>query len=148
VKALERARAGVDAKVAVHICYGYGIEANITWKKTLGDVWRQYERTFPLLAASSIDQVSLECANSHVPIELIALLKGKDVLVGAIDVASTRVETPEDVAKVIRSALKYVPKERLFPCTNCGMVPLARDVAAGKLAALGAGAALVRKELV
>jgi 5-methyltetrahydropteroyltriglutamate--homocysteine methyltransferase len=148
VKALERARAGVKAKVAVHICYGYGIEANITWKKTLGDVWRQYEQTFPLLAASSIDQVSLECANSHVPIELIALLKGKDVLVGCIDVASTRVETPEDVAKVIRDALKYVPKERLFPGTNCGMVPLARDVAAGKLAALGAGAALVRRELV
>jgi 5-methyltetrahydropteroyltriglutamate--homocysteine methyltransferase len=148
VKALERAREGVKAKVAVHICYGYGIEANITWKKTLGDVWRQYEQTFPLLARSTLDQVSLECANSHVPIELIGLLAGKDVLVGAIDVASTRVETPEDVAKVIRDALKYVPKERLFPCTNCGMVPLARDVAAGKLAALGAGAALVRSELV
>jgi 5-methyltetrahydropteroyltriglutamate--homocysteine methyltransferase len=147
VAALERARQGVAAKVAVHICYGYGIEANITWKKTLGDEWRQYEQTFPLLAKSSIDQVSLECANSHVPIELIALLAGKDVLVGAIDVASTRVETPQEVATVIRSALKHVPKERLFPCTNCGMVPLARDVAAGKLAALGAGAALVRAEL-
>ncbi len=148
VKALERARQGVKAKVAVHICYGYGIEANNSWKKTLGDEWRQYEQTFPLLAKSTIDQVSLECANSHVPIELIGLLAGKDVLVGAIDVASNRVETPEDVARVIRSALKYVPKERLFPCTNCGLVPLARDVAAGKLAALGAGAALVRAELV
>ena len=148
VAALERARQGVKSKVAVHICYGYGIEANIAWKKTLGQEWRQYEQTFPLLAKSSIDQVSLECANSHVPIELIGLLTGKDVLVGSIDVASTRVETPEDVAKVIRQALKYVPKERLYPCTNCGMVPLARDVAAGKLAALGAGAALVRAELV
>jgi 5-methyltetrahydropteroyltriglutamate--homocysteine methyltransferase len=148
VAALERARQGVDTTVAVHICYGYGIEANNQWKKTLGDEWRQYEQTFPLLAASSLDQVSLECANSHVPIELIAMLKGKDVLVGCIDVASPRVETPEDVARVIRSALEHVPKERLFPCTNCGMVPLARPVAEGKLAALGAGAALVRKELV
>ena len=148
VAALERARQGLECKTAVHICYGYGIEANIVWKNTLGAEWRQYEQTFPLLAKSSIDQVSLECANSHVPIELIGLLKGKDVLVGCIDVASTQVETPEDVARVIRSALKYVPKERLFPCTNCGMVPLHRDVAAGKLAALGAGAALVRKELV
>jgi 5-methyltetrahydropteroyltriglutamate--homocysteine methyltransferase len=148
VAALERARAGLKCKTAVHICYGYGIEANIVWKKTLGNEWRQYEQTFPLLAKSSIDQVSLECANSHVPIELTALLQGKDVLVGAIDVASTRVESPEDVARVIRSALKFVPKERLFPCTNCGMVPLHRDVAAGKLAALGAGAALVRRELV
>jgi len=148
IAALERARRGVRCKTAVHICYGYGIEANNNWKKTLGDSWRQYENTFPLLAKSSIDQVSLECANSHVPIDLIALLEGKDVLVGAIDVATTRVESAEDVARVIRSALKFVPKERLFPCTNCGMVPLHRDVAAGKLAALGAGAALVRRELV
>jgi len=148
VSALERAREGVTCKTAVHICYGYGIEANNVWKKTLGDEWRQYEKTFPLLARSSIDQVSLECANSHVPIELIALLEGKDVLVGSIDVATKRVETPEDVAKVIREALKYVPKERLYPCTNCGMVPLPREVAAGKLAALAAGAALVRRELV
>jgi len=148
IAALERARQGLRCKTAVHICYGYGIEANIVWKNTLGTEWRQYEQTFPLLAKSSIDQVSLECANSRVPIDLIALLEGKDVLVGAIDVANTRVETPEDVAKVIRSALKFVPKERLFPCTNCGMVPLHRDVAAGKLAALGAGAALVRRELV
>jgi 5-methyltetrahydropteroyltriglutamate--homocysteine methyltransferase len=132
----------------VHICYGYGIEANIKWKESLGSQWRQYENTFPLLAKSCIDQVSLECANSHVPIDLIALLEGKDVLVGAIDVATSRVETPEDVAKVIRAALKHVPRERLYPCTNCGLVPLSRDVAAGKLAALGAGAALVRAELV
>ena len=148
VAALERARQGIACTTAVHICYGYGIEANIVWKKTLGNEWRQYEQIFPLLARSSIDQVSLECANSRVPIELIGLLEGKDVLVGAIDVATTRVESAEDVAKVIRAALKYVPKERLFPCTNCGMVPLPRDVAAGKLAALGAGAALVRRELV
>ncbi len=148
IAALERAREGLACKTAVHICYGYGIEANIVWKNSLGKEWRQYEQTFPLLARSSIDQVSLECANSRVPIELIALLEGKDVLVGAIDVATTRVESAEDVAKVIRSALKYLPQERLFPCTNCGMVPLPRDVAAAKLAALGAGAALVRRELV
>jgi 5-methyltetrahydropteroyltriglutamate--homocysteine methyltransferase len=148
IAALEKARAGVTCKTAVHICYGYGIEANVQWKKTLGNEWRQYERTFPLLARSSIDQVSLECANSRVPIDLIALLEGKDVLVGCIDVASVRVETAQDVANVIRSALKHVPRERLFPCTNCGMVPLSREVAAGKLAALGAGAALVRRELV
>jgi 5-methyltetrahydropteroyltriglutamate--homocysteine methyltransferase len=148
IAALERARAGVTCKTAVHICYGYGIEANIVWKKSLGNEWRQYEQTFPLLAKSGIDQVSLECANSRVPIDLIALLEGKDVLVGAIDVASKRIETPEEVAKVIREALKHVARDRLYPCTNCGMVPLPREVAAGKLAALGAGAALVRSELV
>ncbi|HSD00304.1 MAG TPA: methionine synthase [Casimicrobiaceae bacterium] len=145
--ALERAARGLDCTTAVHICYGYGIKANIEWKKTLGSQWRQYERTFPHLAASSIDQVSLECANSQVPIDLLALLDGKDVLVGAIDVATERVETPEEVAQVIRSALRYVPADRLLPCTNCGMVPLSREAARGKLQALGTGAALVRREL-
>src|SRR5439155_1194235 len=147
VRTLERAAAGIRCTTAVHICYGYGIKANIEWKKTLGGEWRQYEQTFPLLAGSAIDQVSLECAHSHVPIELIGLLAGKDVLVGAIDVATERVETAEDVARVIREALDHVPPERLYPCTNCGMVPLPRDVARGKLRALAAGAALVRNEL-
>ena len=147
VAALERAAQGLGCTTAVHICYGYGIKANNDWKQTLGSEWRQYEQTFPLLARSGIDQVSLECANSHVPIDLIGLLEGKDVLVGTIDVASDRVETPEDVAKTLRAALKHVAAERLYPCTNCGMVPLSRDVARGKLKALAAGAALVRQEL-
>ncbi|HEX6792318.1 MAG TPA: methionine synthase [Casimicrobiaceae bacterium] len=147
VAALERAAQGLSCTKAVHICYGYGIKANIYWKKTLGSEWRQYEETFPRLAASTIDQVSLECAHSHVPIDLIGLLEGKDVLVGAIDVATDRVETPEEVADVIRQALRFVPADRLYPCTNCGMVPLARDVARQKLRALGAAAELVRGEL-
>ena len=147
VSALEAAAAGLKCKTAVHICYGYGIKANNDWKKTLGSEWRQYESTFPLLAKSKIDQVSLECANSHVPLELLALLKGKDVMVGAIDVASEAVEKPEQVAATIRAAMKFVPAEKLYPCTNCGMVPLARDIALGKLKALAAGAALVRREI-
>ena len=147
IATLERAAQGLRCTKSVHICYGYGIKANIEWKKTLGSEWRQYEQTFPRLAASSIDQVSLECANSHVPIDLIGLLGSKDVLVGAIDVATDRVESAEDVAAVIRSALKFVPAERLLPCTNCGMVPLARPVARAKLRALGEGAAMVRREL-
>jgi len=147
IRALERAAEGLQCTTAVHICYGYGIKANVEWKKTLGGEWRQYEQTFPRLARSTIGQVSLECANSHVPIELIGLLEGKDVLVGAIDVANEKVETGEDVARVIRSALAFVPPERLYPCTNCGLVPLPREVARGKLRALAAGAAIVRAEL-
>jgi 5-methyltetrahydropteroyltriglutamate--homocysteine methyltransferase len=148
IEALHRAIDGLTGlTTAVHICYGYGIKANIDWKRTLGSEWRQYEKTFPLLAQSRIDQVSLECANSRVPLSLLGLLEGKDVLVGCIDVASPDVETPAQVADVIRRALQYVPPQRLYPCTNCGMVPLAREVARGKLRALGAGARLVRKEL-
>ena len=148
IEALHRAAAGLSCKTAVHICYGYGIQANIDWKMSLGAEWRQYERVFPALAQSRIDQVSLECANSHVPIELLSLLDGKDVLVGAIDVASREAETPEQVAATIESAMRYVPAERLYPCTNCGMAPLDRTLAQQKLAALAAGAALVRGRIV
>src|SRR5204863_30331 len=138
VAALERAATGLACTTAVHICYGYGIKANTDWKQTLGAEWRQYEQTFPLLARSTIDQVSLECANSHVPIELLGLLSGKDVLVGAIDVASDAVETPEQVAATLEQALRFVPAERLYPCTNCGMAPLDRTLAEQKLRALAA----------
>jgi 5-methyltetrahydropteroyltriglutamate--homocysteine methyltransferase len=147
IKALERAAEGLTCTTAVHICYGYGIKANIDWKQTLGGEWRQYEQTFPALARSRVGGVSLECAGSRVPISLIGLLGDKDVLVGAVDVATDRIETPEQVAAVIRAAMAHVPAERIFPCTNCGMVPLSRAVARGKLQALGAGAALVRREL-
>jgi 5-methyltetrahydropteroyltriglutamate--homocysteine methyltransferase len=145
--ALDAAVEGLRCRTAVHICYGYGIKANNDWKKTLGGEWRQYERTFPLLARSRIGGVSLECAASRVPIALIGLLEGKDILLGAVDVATDVVETPEEVARVIRDGLAHVPAARVFPCTNCGMVPLAREVAEGKLRALAAGAALVRREL-
>jgi 5-methyltetrahydropteroyltriglutamate--homocysteine methyltransferase len=147
IEALHRAIEGLSCKTAVHICYGYGIKANVDWKATLGSEWRQYEQTFPALAASKIDQISIECANSRVPVSLLGLLKGKDVLVGAVDVATDAVETAAEVAATIRRVLPYVPAERLYPCTNCGMVPLSRVVAGGKLRALAAGAALVRREL-
>ena len=130
---------------AVHICYGYGIKANLDWKETLGGEWRQYEEIFPALAKSRLDQVSLECIHSKVPLELLKLLKGKDVLVGVIDVASDRVETAQEVFETIKKALKYVPKKRLFPCTNCGMAPMQREIALAKLKALAAGASLARK---
>ncbi len=145
VAALERAARGLTCKTAVHICYGYGIQANIAWKQTLGEQWRQYEQVFPALAKSRIDQVSLECFHSHVPAELMALLAGKDVMVGVIDVASEQVETPEEVADTIGRALQFVPKHRLFPCTNCGLAPMPRAVAQAKLEALARGAALARQ---
>ena len=146
VKTLERAALGLTCKTAVHICYGYGIEANIKWKNSLGDEWRQYESVFPLLAQSSIQQVSLECQNSKVPMELISLLAGKDVLVGVIDVASHQVETPEQVAEVLKQASKYAKIEHIQACTNCGMVPLPREIATAKLQALVAGANLFAQE--
>ncbi len=147
IAALHKAIEGLQCKTAVHICYGYGIQANMDWKMTLGDKWTQYQEIFPALNESKLDQVSLECANSKVPLELIGLLKDKDVLVGAIDVASLEVESPEKVASTIKDAMKYVDAERIFPCTNCGLAPLPRDVAINKLKALGAGAELVRKQL-
>ena len=145
VKALERAARGLTCTTAVHICYGYGIKANLDWKDTLGQEWRQYEAIFPALAKSSIQQVSLECYHSHVPPELMKLLEGKDVMVGVIDVASDEIETPEQVADTIGRALQFVPRQRLFPCTNCGLAPMSREVALKKLQALADGAALARQ---
>ncbi len=147
IAALERAVDGLSIPTAVHICYGYGIKENIEWKKTLGSEWRQYERFFPALAASRIAQVSLECAGSRVPLPLLKLLAGKDVLVGVIDVASVRIERPEEVRDSILAAAEFVPAERILPCTNCGMAPLEREVARGKLRALTAGTALARAAL-
>jgi 5-methyltetrahydropteroyltriglutamate--homocysteine methyltransferase len=147
IEALHRAIEGVRATSAVHICYGYGIPANIAWKATLGGEWRQYEKFFPALAKSRIDQVSLECINSHVPMSVLTLLDGKDVLIGVIDVATDTIETPQDVAAVIARAADYMPKEKIIPCTNCGMAPMHRDVAVKKLEALAEGAALARGQL-
>jgi len=145
IDALHRAIDGLRCKTAVHICYGYGIKANVDWKESLGGEWRQYEAIFPALAQSRIDQVSLECRNSKVPLSLLSLLKGKDILVGVIDVATDVVETPEDVAATIEAAMAYVPKERIVACTNCGMAPMRRDIAEAKLKALGDGARLARE---
>lgn len=147
VAALHKAIEGLKCQTAVHICYGYGIQANLDWKESLGGEWRQYEEIFPALNESRLDQVSLECANSKVPLSLIGLLTNKTVMVGVIDVASEVVETPEQVAATIRAAMEFVDAERISPCTNCGMAPLSRDVAAGKLRALGAGAEIMRREL-
>jgi 5-methyltetrahydropteroyltriglutamate--homocysteine methyltransferase len=147
IEALHRAVEGLTCTTAVHICYGYGIPANIQWKATLGAEWRQYEEFFPALAKSRIDQVSLECIHSHVPMSVLKLLDGKDVLIGAIDVANDAIETPEEVAGVIAAVAEYVPPHRIVPCTNCGMAPMRRDVAAAKLAALARGAALARRKL-
>ena len=147
VAALERAAAGLQAETAVHICYGYGIKANNDWKTTLGSEWRQYEESFPLLQRSSLDIVSLECHNSHVPMDLIELIRGKKVMLGAIDVANETIETPEEVAATLRKALKFADADKLIPSTNCGMAPFARDVALAKMSALSAGTAIVREEL-
>ena len=147
IAALERAAQGLECTTAVHICYGYGIKANVDWKATLGSEWRQYEAIFPAIAKSKINQVSVECRNSKVPLHLLELLEGKDILVGVIDVASDTVETPEDVAGVVAAAAKHVPKQRIQLCTNCGMAPMRRDVAYAKLAAMAKGAVLARQRL-
>lgn len=147
VAALERAAEGLRAETVVHICYGYGIKANTDWKATLGSEWRQYEESFPLLQRSAIDIVSLECQHSHVPMELIELIRGKKVMLGAIDVARETIESPEEVADTLRKALRFVDADKLLPSTNCGMAPLPRQVARGKLGALSAGADIVRQEL-
>ncbi len=145
IATLDAAVAGLKCQTAVHICYGYGIDANIKWKETLGSEWRQYEEIFPALDRSKVGQISLEAQGSRVPLSLIRHLPSKDILVGAIDVASRTVETPEAVAAVLTEATRYADSGRIQACTNCGLAPLPRAIAAAKLDALGAGARLMRK---
>lgn len=145
--ALERAMQGLKATTVVHICYGYGIEANIQWKSTLGDLWRQYEQIFPWINASRVQQVSLEFAGSKVPHEVLRLLPDKELLIGAVQVLPGHLESVEEVAHHILAAAKHVDAARLLPCTNCGMAPLSAQLARDKLHALGAGAALARQKL-
>lgn len=147
VETLEQAIEGLKCETAVHVCYGYGIKANTDWKRTLGSEWRQYEEIFPKLQKSNINIISLECQHSHVPMDLIELIRGKKVMVGAIDVANDTIETPEEVANTLRNALRFVDADKLIAATNCGMAPLSRRVARGKLNALSAGAEIVRREL-
>jgi 5-methyltetrahydropteroyltriglutamate--homocysteine methyltransferase len=146
IEALEQCMDGVAARKAVHICYGYGTPAVLAWKTRNTD-WGHYGATLPLLARSDVDQVSVECAASGVDLSVLRELNGKDVLLGAINVGTEEVETADVVAARIRGALEHVPAERLFPCTDCGLVPRSRDASRGKMRALAAGAAIVRAEL-
>jgi 5-methyltetrahydropteroyltriglutamate--homocysteine methyltransferase len=148
IEALQRAIDSLACTTAVHICYGYGIKANIDWKATLGAQWRQYQEIFPVLARSRIDQISIECRNSRVPLELLKLLDGKDVQVGVIDVATDAIETPDQVADTIAQAAKFIAREKIIAGTNCGMAPMRRDIALAKLAALGKGAQMARETLL
>jgi 5-methyltetrahydropteroyltriglutamate--homocysteine methyltransferase len=97
--------------------------------KTLGSEWRQYEKTFPNLQKSKIDMVSLEYRYSRVPMDLIELIRGKKVMVGAIDVATETIETPKWVVDTLRKALKFVDADKFKAATNCWMAILFRDVA-------------------
>jgi 5-methyltetrahydropteroyltriglutamate--homocysteine methyltransferase len=146
IEALEQCMDGVAARKAVHICYGYGTPAVLAWKTKNTD-WGHYGVTLPLLARSNVDQVSVECAASGVDLSVLRELNGKDVLLGAINVGTEQVETADVVAARIRAALEHVPAERLFPCTDCGLVPRSREASRGKMRALAAGAAIVRAEL-
>lgn len=147
VKTLEEAAKGVQAKTAVHICYGYGVPRVLAWKTKNTD-WSHYERTLPLLRTSAIDLISVECAASGVDPSVLGLAKGKDLMVGVIDVGTEEVETPEAVAARIRTALSYVEPTHLYPSTDCGMIPRSRAAARGKMKALAEAARLVRSELI
>jgi 5-methyltetrahydropteroyltriglutamate--homocysteine methyltransferase len=146
IRALETAIEGVACTTAIHICYSYGIPRVLAWKRQNTE-WDQYAVTLPLLSATRIDQISVECAASGVDVAVLAEARGKDVLLGVIDVGTEEVETADQVAARITKALPYVNPERLFPCTDCGLVPRTRPAARGKLRALVEGARLVRQRL-
>ena len=146
IDALEKAAENLKCKTAVHVCYGYGIQENLDWKKTLGEHWTEYKNIFPALNKSSLNQISLEFAGSNVPPELMLLLPDKEIMVGVITVVADKIESPEEVKHNIASALKYVERERLIACSNCGMAPLPKQIAIKKIKALGRGTRLANQK--
>jgi len=140
IAALDACIEGARCETIVHVCYGYGVAANLSWKTKLGEEWDQYAHIFPFLAQSRVGGVSMELAGSRVPPRVLDLLGDKKAFVGVIDVATDRIETSEDVAATIEIARAHLPDARIACSTNCGMAPMRRDVAYAKLRALGAGA--------
>jgi 5-methyltetrahydropteroyltriglutamate--homocysteine methyltransferase len=114
----------------------------VQWKSNLGERWDQYAHVLPLLARSCIDQISVELAGSHVPPEVLELAGSKIVAVGVIDVATDRVETPDEVRATIELARQHLDDDRIVCSTNCGMAPMSREIAYAKLRALGEGSLL------
>ena len=139
VPALNRALQGLKVPTVVHLCFGYargGAEAEAVGYAFL-----------PQLADSTADQISIEAAQPKLDLGMLKELSGKTIMLGVIDLGDRTVETADKVAERIRAALEHVPAERLVPAPDCGMKYLSREIAYGKLLALAAGAAIVRREL-
>src|SRR5450631_581392 len=138
LKALDRALDGVTGTVAVHLCFGY---AAVVHDKPSGYSF------LPELEGSRAQQVSIEAAQPKLDLKVLKQLPSKTIILGVIDLADMTVETPEIVAARIRKALPYVPAERIVVAPDCGMKYLPREVAFGKMQAMVAGAAIVRREI-
>jgi 5-methyltetrahydropteroyltriglutamate--homocysteine methyltransferase len=138
VQAVNRALEGVTGTTCVHLCFGY---AAIVHQRPSGYSF------LAELSAATCDQVSIETAQSNLDCSVLTGLPDKQILLGVLDLSRMDVETPEIVAARIRRALPYVPAERIVVAPDCGMKYLPRAVADGKMRAMVAGAALVRREL-
>jgi methionine synthase II (cobalamin-independent) len=135
---------GVDAKIALHFCYG-----NAWGNQLSGLITQGYEAVLPYLYDLPIDQFVLDFANRDMAgIEALrSLPTDKEAGVGVVDVRTSMIETPQKIAERIRKVLAVVPAERVYLTTDCGMKPLPRMVANMKLQALANGAQIVRQEL-
>jgi 5-methyltetrahydropteroyltriglutamate--homocysteine methyltransferase len=135
---------GVDAKIALHFCYG-----NAWGNRLAGLFERGYEAVLPHLYDAPVDQFVLDFANRDMlDIDSLRdLPSDKEVGIGVVDVRTSMVETPQEIAERIRKVIAVVPPERVHLTTDCGMKPLARPIARLKLDALAKGAAMVRQEL-
>ena len=138
VQAINRAVAGLSGATALHLCFGYG--SMIKTKKSAYSFLEE-------LASANVQQISVETAQPNLDCTALGKLDGKTIILGVLDLSTETVETPETVAARIRRALPFVPAERLTVAPDCGLKYLSRAAAFGKLKALVAGAALVRKEL-
>jgi 5-methyltetrahydropteroyltriglutamate--homocysteine methyltransferase len=139
IPAIDRALAGITATTVLHLCFGYAAMVH-------GGKPTAYS-FLPQLAGASVDQISIEAAQPRLDLSVLRELGDKTVVLGVLDLGDPAVESAATVADRIRAGLRHLPPERLVAAPDCGMKYLSREVAAGKLAALVAGARLVREEL-
>jgi 5-methyltetrahydropteroyltriglutamate--homocysteine methyltransferase len=140
VKTINRALQGLKVPTIVHLCFGYAAVVPGLSKPTGYSF-------LPGLADSIAEQISIEAAQPKLDLGVLNDLKGKKIMLGVLDLGDDAVETPAVVAERIRRGLKYVARENLIPAPDCGMKYMPRETAFGKLKALAAGAAIVRREI-
>jgi len=138
LRGLEAALDGVKGTTAIHICFGY---AAIIHQRPSAYSF------LPELAGSSVQQISIETAQSNLDCSVLEKLPGKTIILGSLNLSDINVETPETVAARIRRALPYIPAERIVVAPDCGLKYLPREVAFGKMLAMVEGAKIVRREL-
>jgi len=139
IKVINRALQGITVTTAIHLCFGYGFIVSADKPKAYAFLSR--------LADCTVEQISIEAAQPHLDLGILADLSAKTIVLGVVDLSTNEIETPATLADRLRPALQFVAPERLIAAPDCGMKYLTREAAFGKLQAMVKAAEVVRGEV-